>query len=305
MRESKLILRYLCKAFSVFVICFSMSFSAVGDVVYENPIENEFGHALFDASLESLLSKAEVTPVDSSALEAQYLLGEVYRGGNERLGVERDVEKGLMYLRRAWSNGAADAGLSLAYINYNGDLVDEDFDASLAYLTKSAEMGFLRAQRELGKAYLGGEGWDGLVEEDIAVALSWLEKSANAGDLESANILADVYYSGNKVEKNLETAFYWLLASSESKYGWSTVAFRLLGELYEEGIGTEVDLVQSYKYYDLVDPSGAADKARLAEQMTDEQIAEAIRQSRAWQEEHNTFVPSYYNLEYQEDGSFR
>ena len=88
-------------------------------------------------------------------------------------------------------------------------------------------------------------------------------------------------------------------------YGRDTSGFRGLAAFYEKGIGTDIDLVQVYKYYDLLSPGSAPDKARLEEQMTPEQIREAIRLSRQWQEEHNIFVPSYYGLEYQEDGTFQ
>lgn len=89
------------------------------------------------------------------------------------------------------------------------------------------------------------------------------------------------------------------------QYGDQFKAFRSLAKYYEEGVGTDIDLVQAYKYYDLLSPGSASDKARLEAQMTPEQIREAIRLSRQWQEEHNIFVPSYYGLEYQEDGTFQ
>tara|TARA_B100001179_G_C18194836_1_gene234593 strand:+ start:69 stop:338 length:270 start_codon:yes stop_codon:yes gene_type:complete len=88
-------------------------------------------------------------------------------------------------------------------------------------------------------------------------------------------------------------------------YDSNSFSFNRLARYYEEGIGTDIDLVQAYKYYDLLSPGSAPDKARLEAQMTPEQIQEAIRLSRQWQDEHNIFVPSYYGLEYQEDGSFQ
>ncbi|KJZ05241.1 hypothetical protein TW86_21385 [Halomonas sp. S2151] len=97
----------------------------------------------------------------------------------------------------------------------------------------------------------------------------------------------------------------WLLKMDGMTYGDEMVGFTSLGGFYEEGIGTDIDLVQAYKYYDLLSPGSAPDKARLEEKMTPEQIREAIRLSREWQEEHNIYVPSYYGLEYQEDGTFQ
>ncbi|MFP3441885.1 SEL1-like repeat protein, partial [Pantoea sp. SIMBA_133] len=87
-------------------------------------------------------------------------------------------------------------------------------------------------------------------------------------------------------------AFEWISKVEELPYGDPMDGFSGLAKVYEEGIGTDVDLVQAYKYYDLLSPGSAPDKARLEEQMTPEQIQEAIRLSRQWQEEQNIFVPS-------------
>ncbi|WP_280541355.1 SEL1-like repeat protein [Chromohalobacter sp. 11-W] len=63
-----------------------------------------------------------------------------------------------------------------------------------------------------------------------------------------------------------------------------------LAEFYEEGVGTDKNLVKAYKYFDLSGNAGAEGKHRVAKEMTQEQIDEAIRQSQAWQEEHNVQV---------------
>ena len=75
--------------------------------------------------------------------------------------------------------------------------------------------------------------------------------------------------------------------------------------MYEKGLRTDQNLVKAYKYYNLLGSAGIKEKDRIAIDMSDAEIQEAIKQSRAWQEEHNTFVPSYYGLEHQTEGIYR
>ncbi|KAA0020842.1 hypothetical protein F0A16_03415 [Salinicola corii] len=46
----------------------------------------------------------------------------------------------------------------------------------------------------------------------------------------------------------------------------------------------------AHKYYDLSGTSGAESKNRIAKEMTQEQIDEALRQSQEWQKEHNVQI---------------
>ncbi|QEM81535.1 tetratricopeptide repeat protein [Halomonas binhaiensis] len=300
--DEKLIFR----CFTVLSLSVFISLSVYAEVLYENPVENELGRELLNTTFEELLEEAEKDIDDECVIKSQYLLGVVFLNGDDDWGVDRDPHKAGEYLIKSWENGGVDAGYLLAKMYYQGIGFDEDNKEALRYLADSAEIGFLRSQRALGRAYLGYyDDWKGLVQQNTEKAILWLEKAASAGDLKSARELAQVYYSGDLLPQNYETAFDWLKKSSESKYGVDPMAFGSLAMFYEKGIGTEKDLVQAYKYYDLTSPAGDDDKARVAKEMTQEQIDEAVRQSRAWQEEHNILVPSYDGLEYQEDGSFR
>jgi len=278
----------------------------VADIIYENPDGREYGEDLRGGTLQDFERASTQIPVTEAAVKAQYIMGLVYTKGYERWGVERDLDQGLTLLQSAWKNGAADAGYTLAHIYLQGLGVTRDSELALEYLRESSNMGFLLSLRELGRAYIGEEeDWEDQVGQDVSCGLALLERAANSGDLKSAMSLASIYAKGELVEKDFVAAREWTYKWAESQYGTDPNAFSWLARFYEQGLGVGRDLVQAYKFYDLMDPAGADGKARLAEEMTDEQIAEAIRQSRAWQEEHNTFVPSYYNLEYQEDGSFR
>ena len=235
--------------------------------------------------------------------EATFLLGLVNFG--QIIGFERqpNTSEGTQLLQEAWRLGVIDAGHSLFTVYYRGIGSPVNRPLALAYLQASAERGYILSQRKLGHAYRGSNP-RGLVEENIQQARTWFTKAAEQGDAESATQLAGIYRKGLGVPKDEQAAFDWLKRAETMPFE-GRISHSGLAMYYEQGIGTEVDLVQAYKYYDLEDPAGAPDKRRLEAMMTPEQVQEAIRLSREWQEEHGVFVPSYYGLEYQPDGSFK
>jgi hypothetical protein len=68
-----------------------------------------------------------------------------------------------------------------------------------------------------------------------------------------------------------------------------------LGMICSAGAGTEIDLVQAHKWFNIAATRGHADAARLrreiAEQMTDSEIGSAQRAARDWLRAR-TFVPA-------------
>ena len=237
-------------------------------------------------------------------VEARYLKAVLYLADMGGYGVERDVDKGVSELESLWREGVVDAGFYLYLIHYQSSIGDDGHDISLKYLLASAEYGYPRSQQELGLAY-SGDYLSELVDVDYVRSATWYTRAAEQGDKLSAINLSGLYLRGDGVDKNLEKSFEWISKVEDLPFGHEDDGFYSLANFYEHGIGTDIDLVQAYKYYDLLSPGSAPDKARIEEKMTPEQIREAIRLSRQWQEEHNIFVSSYYGLEYQEDGTFQ
>jgi len=142
----------------------------------------------------------------------------------------------------------------------------------------------------LGLAYVG-EKWEELYPYDLEEGIYWLRKAGNAGDGRSAGQLAYMYRKGEEVPRDDKKSFVWLKKGIFNKYEkGSGIGFPVLAERYEKGVGTEVDLVKAYKYYDLIGTAGIESKQRISKKMTQEQIDEALRQSQAWQEEHNVQI---------------
>ncbi|MDA5562429.1 tetratricopeptide repeat protein [Cobetia sp. MMG027] len=221
-------------------------------------------------------------------------------------GISKDCDKSVRNLKGMWREGINDAGYDLARMYYYGVCVNVDLTKTRQLLLTSANNGYVPAQKLLGKSYWREETLGKLYSEDNEKAAFWLSKSAASGDAESAAMISAFYRKGIYFEKDPVKSFYWINKAFDSKYGSGLGAYTLdLADFYENGYGTEKDLILSYKFYDLSGTAGIEGKNRISKDMTEGEIQEAIKQSHAWQEEHNTFVPSYYGLEHQSDGSYR
>jgi len=119
--------------------------------------------------------------------------------------------------------------------------------SGLALITRSAEAGYLPAQNELGRIYRSGDG----VGQDFTTMMHWYEQAAAQGDVGAQLFVADGY------------------------------AF---------GLGVPQDRVEAYKWYEIaIRYWGAlAVRARevVAEEMTAEEIAEAVRRAGDWFGQH-------------------
>ena len=80
---------------------------------------------------------------------------------------------------------------------------------AMYYFTRSAEAGYVPAQRVLGACYLEGR----LTAQDFEKAHHWLTEAARQNDAQAAYSLATMYAKGLGVEKNWELA--WKLLDME------------------------------------------------------------------------------------------
>ena len=79
----------------------------------------------------------------------------------------------------------------------------------------------------------------------------------------------------------------------------------MLGQVYEEGIGTPVDLVRAYMCYDELGTAGIEEKARIAPRMTAAQREEGLRLSYEWQKKYHSYTIRSLGLKRQKDGSYQ
>lgn len=117
--------------------------------------------------------------------------------------------------------------LGLAYIK--GDEIEKDIDKGIFWLKKSAESASKKeseAAFDLGKIYYEGE----LVPQDLKQAFKYYKQSAEALDFEAMEIISDMYLKGEGTERDIEMAYYWLIAAS----GFDLDASGLAEELAEK-----------------------------------------------------------------------
>ncbi|WP_176502588.1 tetratricopeptide repeat protein [Cobetia sp. 5-11-6-3] len=234
---------------------------------------------------------------DIEYVRKEYLSGNMVKGYFYALLLlqsKNDIDekkKGLKVLRDVWENGLVDAGFNLFNIYYQGELVDENKQKALSYLIKSAELGYFASQRKLGLLYSGDDTYiDDLLTKDSEKAFAWFVRAAKNNDKLSAVNVAYMLYNGVGVKKSDKKAFEWLLKATKMPAGSNTSVYMAIGRYYEKGIGTNIDLVQAYKYYDQLQPAKDKDKIRIMKSMTNEEIAKAKRLSLELQEETNTYV---------------
>lgn len=272
------------KKIVLFFILFIFSGYVYACAVYDfNDVKNILGHE----ELNNIYEKAK-----NGDEKFQYILGLIYtRGVNlGSIQQEPDTEKGRYWLEKASDNGVANASAVLSEIYRQGLDVDKNMEKSLSLLKKSASCGYADAQYELAKMYFDKNN----NFFSLKKAAYWYEKAAENGILRAIPQIAIFYESGTGVDQSDSKAFYWYKkgVSKNEIFSISKIA-----PMYEKGVGTEKNLIMAYMMYDLLGSAGADDKKRISKNMTSDQIHEAVEKSRSWQEEHESFVPSYYGIE--------
>lgn len=274
------------------ILILLISITASASIFSNDPSRNELISKMEKSDVRSLNG---VNIKDINDADKLFYVGYLYSYGSEYFGFKRNCDKAVEALTKSWSKGGVDAGFTLALMYYDGYCVKRDFELSNEYLKATANEGYILSQRYLGRSYIGMK-LKGLNKEDIKKSIYWLKKAANNGDKDSAGTLSYIYKKGiGGIESNLKFYFKWLYVytHSDKYYNGDLLGFDELASCYEEGIGTEKDLVQAYKYYTLSGNAGAEGKHRVAEQMTPEQIQKGQRLANEWMQEHNAYVPNY------------
>ena len=126
----------------------------------------------------------------------------------------------------AAERGDAEAQYKLSHAYGYGKGVKRDFVKSHQWRMKSAEQGYIDAQREMGDWYYYNSGKD-----KYRKAFPWYEKAAKQGDSSSQFNLGEMYQNGWGVTKDVGQAFLWY--EKAAKQG-NLVAQHRLGRNYKE-----------------------------------------------------------------------
>lgn len=155
-------------------------------------------------------------------------------------------------------------------------------DYALAYreFLPIGEGGDKKAQLLLGLMYDNGLG----VERDVQQAAYWYRRAAEQGLPRAQFNLGLMYESGEGVSADRQASLTWVRRSAEQGYA---EAQDKLARFYEAGGPIERDLVQSHLWFSLVAAQGvdssAAERDRIASQLSTEELEASRRQFQVWQ----------------------
>ena len=149
--------------------------------------------------------------------KAQFLLGGMYQGA---LGTNKNITEAVRWLQKAIemktegkeynleSNQLAIAYFSLGQCFFGGiegNDKDPDYDKCLGFFRKAAELGYPKAQIQMGIFY--GLGLS--VKADQSEAIKWYEKAAKQGEFQGFYMLGEFYKEGRGVPQNFVEAYKW------------------------------------------------------------------------------------------------
>ncbi|MEQ8349747.1 MAG: tetratricopeptide repeat protein [Sneathiellaceae bacterium] len=157
-----------------------------------------------------------------------------------------------------------------------GDKPTADYRAAFEAALPRAQAGDPRAQVQVGRYYLSGQG----VAADPREAARWFRAAAETGRVEAMKWLADLYFSGTGVAQDDAAGLDWL---TRAAIAGDTDARSILGELYWRGERAPRDPVAAHAWLTLaaekVPIPGSAQARRLLPEveagLTDAQRAAA------------------------------
>ena len=150
-----------------------------------------------------------------------------------------------------------------------------------------AEAGDTEAQVTLGLAYSFGRG----VPQDDVKAVQWYRLAAAQGDADGQVNLGLMYADGRGVQEDDPEAIRWIRLAADQG---NRDAQLWLGLMYANGEGVPADDVTAHMWFDLaasrftgIDREGVVkSRDQLAATLPADQLAEAKRRAREWDEAH-------------------
>ena len=169
---------------------------------------------------------------DMGSSKAQLQMGGVYYKGAD--GIDQNYVLAEKYLLQAAKHDIPDAQAMLADLYFTM----EEYEKSLVWARKAAQLGHSYACFILGRIYDEGLG----VDTNHAEGLKWFEKSADAGDADAQNIVGNIYSNGESVAKDEKKAFRYYQKAAAQGHLWGM--YNLSG-CYVSGQGTDLDLLKA------------------------------------------------------------
>lgn len=160
----------------------------------------------------------------------------------------RNYSNAIPYLQSAAKEGYGEACYLLGNIYLLGLEVAENYEIAMRMYQRGLEFGFLSGDAEIGYMYKNGLG----VQKDIHKAVSYYQKSARKGIADGKLLLGYCYWNGDGIIQNKDSAFMFIreaIDSAEELTFDSNYGYHILGQCYEYGYGTRVNIPQAINCY--------------------------------------------------------
>jgi TPR repeat protein len=181
-----------------------------------------------------------------------------------------DPAGGVALLTASADDGDAIAQRTLAFLLQHGTGTEPDLDLAVTLFRAAAEAGDLLAAYNLGVLYRSGEG----VPIEPTESVRWLRVAAAGGLIEAYPLLGDQLAA---VDLDQEALEWYLRGAREGDAGCMFAA----ASCYRDGIGTDLDLVQSLRWFlamlNAKKGDGLHEAHKIAPRMSTEEIVEAGR----------------------------
>lgn len=183
-------------------------------------------------------------------------------------------------LRQAAAKGDPRALFEIARRYTDGDGLDRDLSLAAQWYERAASRGYAPAQYRLGNFLEKGHG----MPVDLPRSAQWYERAATNGNALAMHNLAVLHSTGLLApEPDMATAIEWFTRAADLGVKDSQVN---LGIIHAKGLGTDVDLVASYKWFAIAakggDSDAAAKRDMVAEAMRPDQLEEARGLAELW-----------------------
>lgn len=187
---------------------------------------------------------------------------------------------GNTVLRQAASQGDPRAIFEIARRFTEGEGPDRDLAKAALWYEAAASRGYAPAQYRIGNFLEKGHG----ISADLPQSAIWYERAADRGNALAMHNLAVLHSTGLlSAQPDMVLATKWFTKAADLGVKDSQVN---LGIIYAKGLGTDVDLVQSYKWFAIAAKGGDSDagskRDMVAEAMRPDQLETARGQTEIW-----------------------
>ena len=229
------------------------------------------------ATIDKRDTEALVVRADGGDREAQFDVGEHCNNGTR--GIPIDKRKAFDYFLLAAHQGHALAQSTVGFMYYQGEVVPKDIASALKWCTASADQKCRTAISNLGIIYLRGTTDEpanptramkqfqsaGLAVSHAHIAVIYMHGELGYADHTAAAAHCDYALAKNPdcplalltygrlhargwpgTLKDFDTAFTFV--SRAAKFDF-TPSFQIMGEYYERGIGTDINMDEAIKWY--------------------------------------------------------